>query len=155
MLLLNNRMFNDGLYKDGGELMKTSDADSTKVMISVLGYTFDMEAGNPLHEMSQCMYKDQEELVSEVNEARENKTMEYRGIQIQHGVNGGPIIMWNAGGVGAIIGVHSCGDGNFNYGSVFFDDKGLLDLFGADNFKEFMQKCPTYVPRQEYKDILY
>ena len=63
--------------------------------------------------------------------------------------------MWNAGGPGAIIGVHSTGTGSYNYGSVFFDDKGLIELFGAENLKAHLEKCPSYEPSLQYGDFKY
>jgi hypothetical protein len=65
--------------------------------------------------------------------------LQYQGIQVKSGNGGGPIVLWNAGGPGAIIGVHTGGTGTFNYGCVFFDDKGMMDIFGADEFAFFMK----------------
>ena len=85
MLIVSNRMFNDGR-----DLVKTAEANGTKLMISVTGYACNdgpnKEAGYPAYEMSQCFGRDQDELNEVIDELREGLVMEYRGIQVQPGV---------------------------------------------------------------------
>jgi hypothetical protein len=81
--------------------------------------------------------------------------MMYEGIQTQPGVGGAPIVMWNEGGSGAIIGVHATGTGYRNYGTVFFDDKGLYNIFGEEELAEFLSKVTPYAPRENYLDYKY
>ena len=56
--------------------------------------------------------------------------------------------MWN-NGVSSLIGVHTGGDKKGkNFGTVFFDEKGLVDIFSSkDNvnlFKDFMKSIRSY-----------
>ena len=36
-----------------------------------------------------------------------------------------------------------------NYGTVFYDDKGLIDIFGFETLKKFMQNIPQYQVKQQ------
>ena len=42
-------------------------------------------------------------------------------------------------GKGAIVGVHTGGNGMRNYGTVFYDAEGLAHLFEGTDFANFMQ----------------
>ena len=44
-----------------------------------------------------------------------------------------------------------------NYGTVFYDDKGLIDIFGFETLEKFMQNIPQYqVKQQPYApDLMY
>ena len=43
-----------------------------------------------------------------------------------------------------IIGVHTGSNGKTNFGTLFFDDKGLIDIFGFDTLKDFMKNIKEY-----------
>ena len=70
-------------------------------------------------------------------------------------MSGSPIIMWNAGVTGAIIGIHTGGNGMQNFGTCFLDDKGLLDIFGQEELISFLNKCSQYQPKQRFGDAYY
>ena len=65
-------------------------------------------------------------------------------------MGGGPIMLWNASGTGAIIGVHNHGDGVKNWGSGFIDDKGLMEVFETKRLAAFLANCKTYKPQLSY-----
>lgn len=53
------------------------------------------------------------------------------------------------GKVGMIVGVHTGGNGNYNYGTFFGDDFTLSEIFGFEKFKEFMNSISEYEPKQK------
>ena len=47
-----------------------------------------------------------------------------------------------------IIGVHTGGNNRkMNYGTMFWDDKGLIDIFGFEVLKKFMDNIKEYEPK--------
>ena len=119
--------------------------------MSVVGYPFDSiseKAGFPLKEMITRQYKTNNDLTTNIEMMREKGVIHYPELQTSTGQNGAPIMLWNGTGFGAIIGVHTAGDGDTNYGTVFFDDWGLVKIFGYEDFKAFLDKCKEYKPIQ-------
>ena len=74
-----------------------------------------------------------------------------QAINLKSAPSGAPIFMVTVYG-SFIIGVHQAGDrktGN-NWGIVFWDDKGLADIFGHEKLAAFMAKIKPYQPTNEY-----
>ena len=50
-------------------------------------------------------------------------------------------MLYKEDGRGAIIGVHTGGNGMRNYGTVFYDFEGLAHLYEGTEFAKFMDLC--------------
>ena len=69
--------------------------------------------------------------------------------ETQKGMSGSPLWLMTAQG-NFIIGVHTVSEeyGQSN-GTLFYDDKGLIDIFGYETIKEFIRKIPEYKTKQQ------
>ena len=54
-----------------------------------------------------------------------------------------------------IIGVHTGETEDKSYGTIFWDDKGLISIFGFEQLKAFMDKVPEYQTKSYEDDFKF
>ena len=109
------------------------------------------EEGFTLKETCLGSHKSQQDFEESVKQVRKKpSTLQYQETTSKKGMSGSPIWLMTAQG-NFIIGVHTVSGEDYGQsnGTLFYDDKGLIDIFGYETIKEFIRKIPEYKTKQQ------